>query len=112
MIFKKIKHKKPYEWRQLRSGEVKNWKYGMITFAQSSFSREYSIDARTYVFTSDNKVFNPKMMGNSLFATSLDRSDYTEICQYIATQHPWEIEGVWVISEEDYNAVLAGEYDD
>lgn len=37
--------------------------------------KNYSLEARSYRFVSDNKYFLPGMGGNSIFANSLDQSD-------------------------------------
>lgn len=37
--------------------------------------KDYSLESRSYRFTSDNKYFISGMGGNSIFANSLDKSD-------------------------------------
>lgn len=48
---------------------------GYIVFSQASFAREYSLESRTYVVSSDNKAFWSKVGSRSIFASALDGSD-------------------------------------
>lgn len=48
---------------------------GYIVFSQASFVREYSLESRTYVVSSDNKAFWSKVGSRSIFASALDGSD-------------------------------------
>lgn len=47
----------------------------VIVFKQESFTQEYSLESRSYIFTLANKYFLPNMGGNSLFANCLDGSE-------------------------------------
>lgn len=46
-----------------------------IVFAEDSYNKPYPLLSRSYIFTSDNKAFYPKMGGYSIFAYCLDGSD-------------------------------------
>ena len=97
-----------------------DWKYAMITFTQDSFDKEYSVDSRTYMFGSDEKLFNPKMLGVSLFATNLDASDisvnlwrymmngkdswHIEKCYVLNIETAEEAEAIWKRGEQAYKA--------
>lgn len=48
---------------------------GCIVFTEDSFTAPYSLDARTYVVSSDNKAFQPNMGGYSIYGSALDGSD-------------------------------------
>ena len=49
---------------------------GVIVFSQKNWpGRNFSLESRSYAFTSDNKYFISGMGGNSIFAESLDGSD-------------------------------------
>jgi hypothetical protein len=70
---------------------------GYIVFSPASFIREYSLESRTYVVSSDNKAFQPRMGGYSIFASSMDGSDQNiRLEQYMSTEHGgrdgWQIE--------------------
>ena len=50
----------------------------VIVFKNESWptrEEDYSLESRSYEFRSDEKYFLPEMGGNSIFATSLDKSD-------------------------------------
>ncbi|MBO4719016.1 MAG: hypothetical protein J5658_03980 [Prevotella sp.] len=58
--------------------EDKNALVGVAVFKQESWPKatvQYSLESRSYRFTSDNKYFISGMGGNSIFASSLDKSD-------------------------------------
>lgn len=49
---------------------------GVIVFSSSNWpSKDFSLESRSYRFTSDNKFFISGMGGNSIFANSLDGID-------------------------------------
>ena len=60
------------EWE--RNGPVQHLTAHII-FTVASFDREYSLLSRTYVVSSNNKVFRPNMGGYSIFGDSLDGTD-------------------------------------
>lgn len=73
---------------------------GYITFTDSSFTREYSEKARTYMICSNNKAFLPNTDQYSIYGTSLDRSDsgirldwYMEAT---GVRNGWKIERCWL----------------
>jgi len=47
----------------------------VVVITEDSFTEEYSLDARSYLVSSDNKAFIDGMGGYSIFAGSLDGSD-------------------------------------
>ena len=78
---------------------------GYIVFSQDSFDKEYSLESRTYVVTSDNKAFRPRMGGYSIFASSLDGSDpCVRLDYYMADEHGgadgWKIERYYMSADE------------
>lgn len=51
-------------------------KKGVIVFKQNKdWKREFSEEERSYIVYGDNKWFNPKMIGTSLFGTNLTHTD-------------------------------------
>lgn len=48
---------------------------GVIVFTPESFKKEYSLEARSYVVSSNNKAWIPGMGGYSIYGSSLDGSD-------------------------------------
>ena len=71
----------------------------------ASFEKEYSLESRTYVVSSDNKAFQPNMGGYSIFAVALDGSDAgVRLEQYMASEYGgkdgWQIELCYMMSDE------------
>lgn len=48
---------------------------GFIVFTEDSFDEPYSLEARTYRVSSDNKAYRPNMGGYSIFGWAIDGSD-------------------------------------
>ena len=45
-----------------------------IIFTEDSFAAKYPLLSRTYLVSSDNKGFRPRMFSNSIFAYCLDKT--------------------------------------
>ncbi len=78
---------------------------GYIVFSPASFDKEYSLEARTYVVSSDNKAFQPNMGGYSIFASALDGTDpCVRLERYMASErggpNGWQIERCYMTPEE------------
>jgi len=78
---------------------------GYIVMSPASFEREYSLESRTYVVSSDNKAYQPNKGGYSIFASSLDGSDpYVRLEQYMSVElggaDGWQIERCYMMSDE------------
>lgn len=58
-----------------RKGADPNPIYGVVVYKESNWKQKYSLAARSYVISSDNKFFIPDQIGSSIFANSLDMSD-------------------------------------
>ncbi|MDQ0360010.1 hypothetical protein [Breznakia pachnodae] len=52
-----------------------DWTSAVIVFKQESYENEYSEKSRSYAIWSDDKYFQPSMLGNSLFGSCLDGTD-------------------------------------
>lgn len=48
---------------------------GAIVFAEDSFTEPYSLEARTYLVSSNNKAYRPNMGGYSIYGSAKDGSD-------------------------------------
>ena len=48
---------------------------GFIVFTEDSFDEPYTLEARTYRVSSDNKAYRPNMGGYSIFGWAIDGSD-------------------------------------
>ena len=72
---------------------------GVIVFKSSNWPKtDYSLESRSYRFTSDNKYFVPGMCGNSIFASNLDGTDKCiRLEQYIGR---WKIEYCYIEDHE------------
>lgn len=78
---------------------------GFIVFSPASFTKEYSLESRTYVVSSNNKAYQPNMGGYSIYASSLDGSDpCVRLERYMASEHGgkdgWQIERCYMTSDE------------
>ena len=103
-------------WKELTYGEMaarfreaeRNGKHldGLITFSEDSFTKLYSLEARTYMVSRQNKAFLPNMGGYSIFGSALDGSDsYVRLEQYIAAEKGgkdgWKIERCYLREGSD-----------
>ena len=66
---------------------------------ESCKDKEYSLESRSYKFTSDNKAFIPGMCSNSIFADSLDKSDLGVRLDYYL--YYWIEDYCYIIGDED-----------
>ena len=69
--------------------------YGAVVIANGPYwKKEYPLDSRTYIFSSDNKEFIGNMLGSSVFAYSKDKSDQGVRLDYYLRDkdNPWIIE--------------------
>ena len=78
---------------------------GYIVFSPASFTKEYSVESRTYAVSSDNKAYQPNKGGYSIYASSLDGSDpCVRLEQYMAAEYGgkdgWQIERCYMLSDE------------
>lgn len=78
---------------------------GYIVFSPASFTQEYSVEARTYVVSSNNKAFQPNMGGYSIYGSSLDGTDFgVRLEAYMASERGgkdgWQIERCYMMSDE------------
>lgn len=48
---------------------------GYIVFTEDSFTQPYSLEARTYGVSSNNKAYLPNMGGYSIYGSAIDGSD-------------------------------------
>ena len=64
---------------------------GAIVFTEDSFNEVYSLEARTYLISSDNKAFKPNMGGYSIYGSAADGSDpLVRLEGYMAAEHGGE----------------------
>ena len=66
----------------------------VAVISADSFDKEYSLEARSYIFSNDNKAFIDGMGGYSIFAGSMDDSDpCVRLEQYVEGPNPaWKVE--------------------
>lgn len=53
----------------------KNWSEAVVVFTEDSFNEQYTEIQRSYAIKSDEKWFDSRMNGNSLFGNCLDGTD-------------------------------------
>lgn len=78
---------------------------GAIVFTEDSFNRPYSLEARTYLVSSNNKAFIPGMGGYSIYASAADGSDpMVRLEGYMAEEHGgakgWKVDYCYLINAE------------
>lgn len=74
---------------------------GYITFTQDSFDKEYPLESRTYIVSSNNKAFQSGMGGYSIYGSSVDKSDpFVRLERYMKDEHGgadgWKIERCYI----------------
>lgn len=63
-------------------------KTAVIVFTEDSFPKQYSLESRSYRVSADNKVFNPRAAGYSLYGECLDGKDRgVRLEQYIDCEY-------------------------
>ena len=76
----------------------------VAVIAQESFTQEYSLEARSYIFTNDNKAFIDGQLGYSIFADAMDGSDNgVRLEQYLEDEgNPggWKVEYCYILKED------------
>jgi hypothetical protein len=89
---------------------------GYIVFSPASFEKPYSLAARTYVVSSDNKAYQPNMGGYSIFASSLDGSDNgVRLERYMASElggrYGWQVERCYMLEQpREMMDIIAGDF--
>ena len=77
----------------------------VAVISEDSFTKEYSLESRSYRFTNDNKAFIDGQLGYSIFSDSLDGSDNgVRLEQYLADEYGgskgWKVEYCYIEKEE------------
>jgi len=68
---------------------------GVVVFKDKGANAGYSLENRSYQFTSDNKFFISNMGGNSIFAQNLDKTDDIRLDWYLNSPD-WEIDYCYI----------------
>jgi len=63
------------EHERTRNPKTGDHLHGAIVFTEDSFTAPYSLEARTYLLSSNNKAYIPHMGGYSIYASAADGSD-------------------------------------
>ena len=77
---------------------------GYVVFSQESFTEPYSELSRTYAISSDNKAYQSRMGGYSIYGYCMDGTDpCVRLEQYMAVEHGgkdgWKIERCYMKSD-------------
>lgn len=90
---------------------------GYIVFSQDSFTKPYSVEARTYVVSSDNKTFHPNMDGYTIYAAALGgvKRGVVRLEQYIADERGgadgWKVERCYMKEDpREMIDIIAGDF--
>lgn len=65
---------KKITFREL-SNKPSKWQEAVIVFTEDSFSKPFTEEERSYAISSDDKYFDPRMGGSSLYGDCLDGKD-------------------------------------
>ena len=74
-----------------------------VTFTEDSFDKKYPLLSRTYLFTSDNKGFWPRMFSQSIFAYCLDGTDQGARLDWYMEEEGnkggWKVEDCYILEQ-------------
>ena len=91
---------KKVDFYELPCFDSNDIKYYVIVFTKDSFEKEYSVESRSYAFSTDNKWFMPGLCGKSLYANCLDGTDKgVRLDWYFGD---WKIDYCYEITEQEY----------
>ena len=92
-LFEKFaEHNEKYNVRS--QFDDKNHLVGVIVFKSDNWpDKNFSLESRSYAFTSDNKFFIPGMGGNSIFARNLDGTDNIRLDWYLGQ---WRVDYCYI----------------
>lgn len=72
--------------------------YAVAVISKSSFIKPYTLKERSYMFSSDNKVFKSWCGGYSIFANCLDGKDLgVRLEQYVEDEGGWTVEYCYLV---------------
>ena len=79
---------------------------GAIVFTEDSFNQQYPLESRTYLVSSNNKIFKWNMGGRSLFGSSQDGTDkFVRLDYYMKEEHGgkngWKVDYCYVVNTQD-----------
>ena len=82
---------------------------GILVFTEDSFEQTYSLAARTYLVSSDNKAYQPKMGGYSIYGACADGTDpMVRLEKYMAAEqggkNGWKVEYCYLAEKIDRNS--------
>lgn len=91
-------------FQELKRDSPRNDLTAHIIFTEDSFAKQYPLLSRTYLVSSNNKGFYPRMFSNSIFAYCLDvTSDQgVRLDWYIAEEgNPggWKVEDCYILEQ-------------
>ena len=74
----------------------------VAVISEDTFTQPYTLEERSYEFTNDNKAFLDNL-GYSIFATSLDGTDFVRLENYLADEgnkDGWKVEYCYIKQED------------
>ena len=71
--------------------------FGVIVYKESNWDRPYSLEARSYRVSSDNRAFQMDKIANSIFAECLDGSDINVRLDW----YNWDIDYCYIEDGKD-----------
>lgn len=92
--------------RDQNNKDLKRNLKGRVVITEDSFKEKYSLEARTYAVSNDNKAFISGMGGYSIYAGSCDTPSSDHCCRleaYLKYEHGgengWEVEECYFIED-------------
>lgn len=76
----------------------KNWNDAVIVIDNSSFTKEYPLENRSYKVSSNNNYFDPSKISKSLFGTSLDNVDVNIRLDLYMWEQNWKVEYCYILN--------------
>ena len=82
---------------------------GNIIFTEDSYAAPYTLAARTYTVSSDNKAYRPNMGGYSIYGSSADGTDaMVRLEQYMAAEQGgkdgWKVDYCYLAEPIEHNS--------
>lgn len=95
-----VKHNQESKVTSQYSDTKSNRLVGVVVFKSENWpDKDYSLDARSYQFVSDNKYFLSGLCGGSIFADCLDGSEEGVRLDYYLGS--WDIDYCYIEGEEE-----------
>jgi hypothetical protein len=76
----------------------KDWKDAVIVIDNSSFTRNYPLESRSYKVSSNDNYFDSSKISKSLYGTSLDNVDLNIRLDLYMWEQNWKVEYCYILN--------------